>query len=127
MSAISDSWYAFAQNEKSVEEYEKLVNDGILPVVKGHILNKEDLTIRQHILNIMCRLETSWNVDLAFPEIENVMRHLQEMREDGLVEISDHSIKITEKGRAFTRNVAMAFDLRLIRNKPETRIFSMTI
>ncbi|KMQ70219.1 oxygen-independent coproporphyrinogen III oxidase [Chryseobacterium koreense] len=127
MSAISDSWYAFAQNEKSVEEYEKLVNDGILPVVKGHILNKEDLTIRQHILNIMCRLETSWNVDDAFPEIENVMRHLQEMREDGLVEISDHSIKITEKGRAFTRNVAMAFDLRLIRNKPETRIFSMTI
>lgn len=127
MSAISDSWYAFAQNEKSVEEYEKLVNDGILPVVKGHILNKEDLTIRQHILNIMCRLETSWNVDHAFPEIENVMRHLQEMREDGLVEISDHSIKITEKGRAFTRNVAMAFDLRLIRNKPETRIFSMTI
>lgn len=127
MSAISDSWYAFAQNEKSVEEYEKLVNDGILPVVKGHILNKEDLTIRQHILNIMCRLETSWNVDRAFPEIENVMRHLQEMREDGLVEISDHSIKITEKGRAFTRNVAMAFDLRLIRNKPETRIFSMTI
>lgn len=127
MSAISDSWYAFAQNEKSVEEYEKLVNDGILPVVKGHILNKEDLTIRQHILNIMCRLETSWNVDHAFPEIENVMRHLQEMREDGLVEISDQSIKITEKGRAFTRNVAMAFDLRLIRNKPETRIFSMTI
>ncbi len=127
MSAISDSWYAFAQNEKSVEEYENLVNDGILPVVKGHILNKEDLTIRQHILNIMCRLETSWNVDHAFPEIENVMRHLQEMREDGLVEISDHSIKITEKGRAFTRNVAMAFDLRLIRNKPETRIFSMTI
>ena len=23
MSAISDSWYAFAQNEKSVEEYQK--------------------------------------------------------------------------------------------------------
>ncbi|WP_447950971.1 oxygen-independent coproporphyrinogen III oxidase [Chryseobacterium koreense] len=127
MSAISDSWYAFAQNEKSVEEYEKLVNDGILPVVKGHILNQEDLIIRKHILNIMCQLETSWDMETVFPEIENVKRHLQEMQEDGLVEISDHSIQITEKGHAFTRNVAMAFDLRLIRNQPETRIFSMTI
>ncbi|WP_234110492.1 oxygen-independent coproporphyrinogen III oxidase [Chryseobacterium sp. R2A-55] len=127
MSAISDSWYAFAQNEKSVEQYEKLVNDGILPVVKGHILNQEDLIIRKHILNIMCQLETFWDLETVFPEIENVKRHLQEMKEDGLVEISDHSIQITEKGRAFTRNVAMAFDLRLIRNQPETRIFSMTI
>ena len=127
MSAISDSWYAFAQSNKSVEEYQKLVEEGIIPVVKGHILNEEDLVIRQHILNLMCRLETSWDLQTSFPEIENALDSLKEMEADGLVEISENTIKITDKGRAFTRNVAMTFDLRMLRNKPETRIFSMTI
>ncbi len=127
MSAISDSWYAFAQNEKTVEEYEKRVSAGEIPVIKGHILNNEDLVVRRHILNIMCRLETSWDQQNSFPELENALEHLREMEEDGLVEISDNSIRITEKGRAFTRNVAMAFDLRMLRNRPETRIFSMTV
>ena len=127
MSAISDSWYAFAQSNKSVEEYQKLVEDGIIPVVKGHILNEEDLVIRQHILNLMCRLETSWDLQTSFPEIENALESLKEMEADGLVEISENTIKITDKGRAFTRNVAMTFDLRMLGNKPETRIFSMTI
>ena len=127
MSAISDSWYAFAQNEKTVEDYQKRVEAGKIPVFRGHILNDEDLKIRQHILNLMCRLETSWDLQTSFPEIENALETLKEMEADGLVEISDNSIKITEKGRAFTRNVAMTFDLRMLRNKPETRIFSMTI
>lgn len=104
-----------------------MVDQGIIPVVKGHILNEEDLVIRQHILNLMCRLETSWDLQTSFPEIENALQSLKEMEADGLVEISDNTIKITEQGRAFTRNVAMTFDLRMMRNKPETRIFSMTI
>ncbi|AYM99326.1 oxygen-independent coproporphyrinogen III oxidase [Chryseobacterium sp. 3008163] len=127
MSAISDSWYAFAQNVKTVEEYQKTVEEGVIPVVKGHILSDEDLTIRRHILNLMCQLETSFNLQNSFPELENAFEMLQEMERDELVEIHDNQIKITEKGRAFTRNVAMVFDLRMMRNKPETRIFSMTI
>ncbi|MGL6038946.1 MAG: oxygen-independent coproporphyrinogen III oxidase, partial [Soonwooa sp.] len=126
-SSISDSWYAFAQNEKSVEDYQTKVEHGEIPVVKGHILNDEDLTIRRHILNLMCQLETTWDVQTSFPELENALEMLKEMEADGLVAFSDHQIKITEKGRAFTRNVAMVFDLRMMRNKPETRIFSMTI
>lgn len=127
MSAISDSWYGFAQNEKSVEDYQKRVKEGHIPVFRGHILNDEDLIIRQHILNLMCQLETSWNDDNFVPELENSISQLKEMQDDGLVKIYDNKIIITEKGRAFTRNVAMCFDLRMLRNKPETRIFSMTI
>jgi oxygen-independent coproporphyrinogen-3 oxidase len=127
MSAISDSWYAFAQNVKTVEEYQKTVEEGVIPVVKGHILSDEDLTIRRHILNLMCQLETSFDIQNSFPELENAFEMLKEMESDELVEIHDNQIKITEKGRAFTRNVAMVFDLRMMRNKPETRIFSMTI
>ena len=127
MSAISDSWYGFAQNEKDVKEYQNRVEEGKIPVVKGHILNEEDLMIRMHILNIMCRLETSWDLQTTFPELDNALEKLKEMQEDGLVKISENSIKITEKGRAYTRNVAMAFDLKMLRKKPETRLFSMTI
>lgn len=127
MSSISDSWYAFAQNVKTVEEYQKTVEEGVIPVVKGHILNDEDLIVRRHILNLMCQLETSFDMQNAFPELENALQMLKEMEKDELVEIYDNQIKITEKGRAFTRNVAMVFDLRMMRNKPGTRIFSMTI
>lgn len=127
MSAISDSWYAFAQNEKTVEEYQNRVDRGEIPVFRGHILDQEDLVIRRHILNLMCRLETSWDQQTQFAELGNTLEKLREMESDGLVEISDHQIKITEQGRAFTRNVAMTFDLRMLRNKPETRIFSMTV
>jgi len=127
MSAISDSWYAFAQNVKTVEEYQKIVEEGEIPVVKGHILNEEDLLVRRHILNLMCQLETTFDLNNAFPELQNAFEMLKEMEKDELVEIHDSRISITEKGRAFTRNVAMVFDLRMMRNKPETRIFSMTI
>ena len=90
-------------------------------------MNKEDLIIRQHILNLMCQLNTSWTEDTYLSEIDEAKERLHEMEEDGLVEIYPNQIKITEKGRAFTRNVAMTFDLRMLRNKPETRIFSMTV
>lgn len=49
------------------------------------------------------------------------------MEADGLVEISENKIRITQAGKAFTRNVAMTFDLRMLRKAPETRIFSMTV
>ncbi len=127
MSAISDSWYAFAQNVKTVEEYQKLVNEGQIPLFRGHLLTQEDLIIRKHILNLMCQLETSWDIETAFPELENSLSILKEMEKDGLVAIDKNKITITEKGRTFTRNVAMAFDLRMLRNKPETRVFSMTV
>ena len=47
MSSISDSWYSFAQNVKTVEEYQEIVNRGEFPVFKGHLLNEEDLIIRE--------------------------------------------------------------------------------
>lgn len=128
MSAISDSWYSFAQNSKTVEEYTEIVNQGVIPVLKGHLLNEEDLVIRKHILNIMCHFETSWKDDaMKFPELSACLEHLKEMEADGLVEFVEDGLKLPDSARPFVRNVCMAFDLRLLRNTPTTRIFSMTI
>ena len=128
VSAISDSWYGFAQNVKRVEEYQDLVNKGLIPVYRGHILTKEDLVIRKHILNLMCKFRTSWYTSKEFfEELPDVLIRLKEMQKDGLIEIDSNYLKITEKGRPFVRNVCMAFDMKLQRNKPQTRLFSMTV
>ena len=128
VSAIGDSWYGFGQNVKGVEEYQNLLENNILPVFRGHILNSEDLIVRKHILNIMCRLETK---DLKKDFDENTYHQLksslQELEEDGLIELTEDHLLVTETGRPFVRNIAMAFDLRLLRKKPETKLFSMTI
>ncbi|AFL79636.1 oxygen-independent coproporphyrinogen III oxidase [Aequorivita sublithincola DSM 14238] len=128
VSAIGDSWYSFGQNVKNVEEYQDLVSQGIIPVYRGHMLNEEDLIIRKHILNMMCRLETSWeDASLQFKELPEALLKLKEMEEDGLVKIYSEKLQITEKGRPFVRNVCMAFDVLLQRSQPETQLFSMTI
>lgn len=76
----------------------------------------------------MCLLETSWAApSLQFDELPSVLERLEEMKSDGLLEINPDGIRVTDKGRAYVRNICMAFDLRMLRNQPETRIFSMTV
>ncbi|MEZ4792632.1 MAG: oxygen-independent coproporphyrinogen III oxidase [Gelidibacter sp.] len=128
MSAISDSWYGFAQNVKTVKEYEKMVNADELPVFRGHILNNEDLIIRKHILNIMCHLKTSWkNKKLQFKELNDVLNTLEELKNDGLISIKNNSLFASEDAKPFIRNICMGFDLRMKQQQPKTQLFSMTI
>jgi len=128
MSAISDSWYSFAQNEKRVKDYINRVNKGELPIFRGHLLSNEDLLVRKHILNLMCNLETSWESDdMRLKNINEILERLKEMEEDNLIEIYEHKLVVKEHSRMFVRNVCMAFDLRLSSAKPNSRIFSMTI
>ncbi|MEA9412176.1 oxygen-independent coproporphyrinogen III oxidase [Flavobacterium sp. PL02] len=128
VSSISDSWYSFAQNVKSIEDYYQLLEWDKLPVVKGHILTEEDLIIRKHILNLMCNFETTWSEESNyFKEIPEILTQLKEMENDGLLTITNETIKVTEAGKPFVRNICMAFDLHLKRKAPETSLFSMTI
>ncbi|SFU32514.1 oxygen-independent coproporphyrinogen-3 oxidase [Pustulibacterium marinum] len=128
VSSISDSWTGFAQNEKNIERYYQILEEGKIPVYRGHLLTEEDLVIRKHILHLMCNFKTSWaDKMMRFYEIPEVLIKLSEMQQDGLLELSKNTIQVTEKGKPFVRNICMAFDLRLQRNKPETKLFSMTI
>lgn len=128
VSSISDSWYSFAQNVKTLEEYYAKLEQNELPVYRGHLLTIEDLIIRKHILNLMCQFTTSWeDKDLFFNELPEIIHQLDEMEHDGLVKISSTSITVTEKGKPFVRNLCMAFDLRLKRKAPQTQLFSMTV
>lgn len=128
VSSISDSWTCFAQNVKVVEEYQSLVGTGCFPIYRGHVLSEEDLIVRRIILDIMCRFEAGKPANTLYHSlwIDSLAR-LTEMSNDGLVEIESDRVSVTEEGRAFVRNICMAFDVRLWRKEPVTQLFSQTV
>jgi oxygen-independent coproporphyrinogen-3 oxidase len=128
VSAIGDAWTAFAQNEKLLENYCDRVDRGEIPVSRGHVLDHEDLILRKHILNLMTRMETSWEVSaMQTPYLDSVPAKLSEFEKDGLLTVSGNQCRIFEAGRPFLRNICMAFDARLDRKSPGTRLFSGTV
>jgi oxygen-independent coproporphyrinogen-3 oxidase len=128
VSAIGDSWRAFAQNEKLLETYVDRVEKGELPLLRGHSLNEEDQILRRHILNLMTRFETDWEEAARYaPYLELIPEKLAELARDGLVALKGRRCVVHEAGRPFLRNVCMAFDARLARQAPATQLFSKTI
>lgn len=123
VSSISDSWTAFAQNPKTVEAYLDKIKQGIVPVEKGHFLNNEDLEVRKHILNIMCRENTFYNEGIP----EGVYGRLLPLLRDKLIWVTEKEIRITTRGKSFLRNICMAFDEKLWLKQPKTQLFSSSI
>lgn len=126
VSAISDTWTAFAQNVKVVERYQELVKSGRFPIFRGHRLNEDDLVIRKIILDIMCQFKAE--LDPLDRDTEKAAQNaLHELELDGLVRLNQNALLVTKNGRPYVRNVCMAFDKRLHNARPDTQIFSMTV
>lgn len=126
VSAISDSWNAYAQNAKTVEEYLGMVNQGHLPVMKGHFLSGEDLIIRKHMLDIMCKGRTLWNFHREpFLALFESIERMQDLANDDLIEVDSIGLKVSPAGKRFLRNICMALDARLWAEKPTTQLFSI--
>ncbi|MFY7665003.1 oxygen-independent coproporphyrinogen III oxidase [Flavobacterium sp.] len=128
VSAIGNSKAAFMQNTKDLKQYYKLLEDNTLPITKGHLLSHEDLCIQQHILNIMCRLQTTWTDELfRFIDFQTLKNSLRTFMSDGLLELTETGMQVLEAGRPFLRNICMAFDLRLQRKWPDIKLFSSAV
>jgi len=126
VSSISDTWTAFAQNVKKVEDYLALINQGELPVFKGHVLTHEDLLMRKHILNLMCKNETEWdNLDLLNSNFKEGLNRLNDLETDELIIKHKNSIEVTPIGERFLRNICAAFDARLHHKELNEIVFSM--
>lgn len=123
-SSISDIWGAFAQNVKLVEDYQKLVDMDMIPISKGHMLTNQDLKIRTHILAIMCTYKTQWEAgDIS----EEIRTRLTLLEEDGLIFLSPNSLIVSASGKAFLRNICMAFDVRYWEGVPDKVQFSKAV
>ena len=126
MSAISDSWFGFSQNNKSLAGYLQQVNAQEFPILRGHLLTNEQLIIRQHILDLMCHFETKLHPNL-WHHHTGIIERLSEMIDDELVIIENNWVKITPKGIPFVRNCCMAFDLDLLHHNSQQPLFSQTV
>lgn len=127
-SAISDSWTAYVQNEKSVERYQERVEQGEFPFFRGHLLNFPDLVIRHHILNLMCRYQTDWSsAHYQSRELFIGLDRLKEFEKDGLIRITNNQLIVLPAGKPFIRNICMALDGYHWKRKQRKRVFSKAI
>lgn len=116
MSSISQSSRTFIQNQKTLKEYEDDIFSGTLPITKGLILTEEDCRRREIIMRIMCDLQLdsgamSERLGCDFEkEYAAELEKLKPLVADGLVEFAAPGIRVTQTGRLFIRNIAMAFD-----------------
>jgi len=132
MSGIGDVCDRFVQNDADFGGWSDGIDAGGLPVVKGHKLNDDDKLRRFAILNLMCNLELPWSLtEQAYGAPANELlgeslKALPPLIADGLAEMDDSGIRITDKGRYFVRNVAMILDAYLGKGKGKP-IFSKTV
>ncbi|MEO8315345.1 MAG: oxygen-independent coproporphyrinogen III oxidase [Pseudomonadota bacterium] len=110
VSAIGDNHLAYAQNEKNLQQYDNRVLAGNLPLQRGHVLSAEDHRVRE----LLWKLLTASRAPLSAEERgaqwwPATLSALQDLQRDALITI-DGAITVTELGRAFLRQVGMAFD-----------------
>lgn len=117
VSAISDVFFAYRQNYKTVEEYYKIINQNILPIEKGINLTDEDIIQRQHILDIACNGKTTWNDDYNFAS--ETQKYIQQLIDDKLIIINNNSLELTKLGWSFLRNICSIFDKKLIESRKD--------
>lgn len=127
-SSISDSWTAFVQNEKRIETYQQRVAAGELPLSKGHLLSETDQILRRHILDIMCNYETRWGAEhLQCAALFDGLDRMEDLVLDGLVELEPSGLRVTERGKPFVRNIALALDAPYWAGRPQGQVFSQAV
>jgi oxygen-independent coproporphyrinogen-3 oxidase len=132
ITSISQIGRIYAQNLKTEKEYAAALNRKELPVLKGYLLNDDDILRRYVIMKLMCDFSLDFaSVDKKFSiRFEDYfswgLKKLNEMIEDNLVTIENRRLNITEMGRLLIRNVAMCFDGYLERNQDTAR-YSRTV
>jgi oxygen-independent coproporphyrinogen-3 oxidase len=127
VSAIGRIGPTYSQNAKTLEEYYDLIDQGQIPVVRGLALTRDDLLRRSVIMGLMCQgslaiesLEQAWLIDFA-QYFAAELPQLRDLQEQGLVQLSDDTISVTELGWYFVRGVAMVFDKNLQADRNRAR------
>ena len=116
VSSISRVGATYAQNAKTMEEYEDALRQRQLPVQRGLSLSRDDLVRRAVIMALMCqgRLEfesiaSSYLIDVPTYFAAEFDR-LKQLAEQGLVVLEPGAVQVTPLGWYFVRAVALVFD-----------------
>ena len=116
VSSIGNIGATYQQNAKTLDEYQDMLEQGRLPVVRGVALSKDDLLRRSVIMALMCQGIVEFDVINSTHLIDfkqyfrTELRQLQDMQAQAIVHIDDKGIEVTEMGWFVIRAVAMVFD-----------------
>lgn len=127
VSSIGRIGATYSQNAKTLEEYYDALDHGNFPVVRGLALSRDDLVRRAVIMALMCQGHVQFeSIDLAYlvdfrSYFAKEMDALQALAEQGLVELEESGIQVTQKGWFFVRAVAMVFDRYLQTDRTRAR------
>ncbi len=130
MSSISQTSRSYRQNFKDITDYGQAIAESHYPIDRGIILTDEDVLRRDLIMSIMCQLRLDYSAKSAQHGIDikstfaDAIAALKPMEDDGLVELKEDALQVTEQGRLFIRNIAMSFDAYLDSGKAK---FSKTV
>lgn len=106
----------YSQNICELPDYETAITKGKFPVYRGYKLNKDDLIRRNVIKTLRSYFSLDYRqieerYDIVFEKyFKEEIAALDEFVKDGLVELSNNTITITELGKAFTGFVCRNFD-----------------
>jgi len=110
-SAISSTPTFYFQNHPVLEEYYNLCDREYIAPYRHYIMTPLDEMLRQEIITLMCYLECCVPSDLPQDAREGILRKLDDLSSDGLVQQENGKVKVTEKGRFFLRIIASSFDM----------------
>jgi oxygen-independent coproporphyrinogen-3 oxidase len=124
-SGIGDVAGRFVQNDPGLGRYQRGIDAGRLPVVKGHLLSPDDRVRRRAIERLMCTLELPYNLLLPLTSASDPLEPFRPFADEGFVTFGDGRLSVTPLGRYFLRNLCMALDAYVV---PEgTQRFSRTV
>jgi oxygen-independent coproporphyrinogen-3 oxidase len=125
VSSIGDLGGSFTQNDHGLGRYQKSIDAGHLPVIRGMKLTEDDQRRRAALMHLMCNLELPFS-----------MAHDEAMREDfsrvagyaeeGLVTVESDRVVVTDLGRYFIRVLGMELDAHLSHTAGRP-VFSKTV
>ena len=110
---------AYSQNIKNAAKYIHSIETKNLAVLRGYSVNSEQKIVRDCINSIMCNyyldiLEIAGKNKCSVEKIINIVdfnpSKFEDFIGDNLIFIDDLKLVVFEKGRLFTRNIAMRFD-----------------
>lgn len=132
MSAIGSIGTHYVQNRRELSEYKRSVEEAGAASFRGIDLTAEDRLRREVIGALLChgvvvKAEIEHGFGIAFDgHFADALERLKACAADGLVELTPESIRATELGRVFLRNLAMPFDAYL-EAAPEKPVYSRTL
>lgn len=117
-SAIGALPQGYVQNDPEVRGWRKAIAGDGLATIKGRALTDDDRARRAIIERLMCDMAVDVAIaGKAFSGASNDYTHafkkLEDMVQDGLVEISGTTLRMTKRGRPLVRAAAAAFDAYL--------------